>query len=402
MERFQVEKLRELLRHCAQSVPFYRDVIRGAGIDVEGFESMNVLEQFPVIDKATVKQDQKAFSSNTTRGFGPMRMVHTGGTTGEPLFFLKDAGLRSSSHGVMYRFHEWMGVSVADPKVVVWGAPIVTPGLGKRVRDAALGWFTNSQLVNPFSINRNAKEDLRQLFERHRPVLLHGYCQAIYELARWFTEWGFHFPLRAVSTTVEPLFDEYRDAFRNAFDCEAFDQYGCGEVEMAAGECPAHEGLHVFQERAFLETDAEGRLILTDLDNRAFPFIRYTNGDVAELAPRACSCGRVGPMLRRILGRTGDVITGASGNRVHPEFFTHLLNELGISYRAGIRKYQVVQSNLTCLEWRLVSSPLSDDELRQLVQKVKDYLGDIEVRIVHVEDIPPGRSGKFQYVVSHV
>ncbi len=94
MERFQVEKLRELLRHCAQSVPFYRDVIRGAGIDVEGFESMNVLEQFPVIDKATVKQDQKAFSSNTTRGFGPMRMVHTGGTTGEPLFFLKDAGLR--------------------------------------------------------------------------------------------------------------------------------------------------------------------------------------------------------------------------------------------------------------------------------------------------------------------
>lgn len=302
----------------------------------------------------------------------------------------------------MYRFHQWMGVSPGDPKIVVWGAPIAKPGPLKVMRDWGLRRLTNAVLINPFTINRAAAARHRVLFERHRPVLVHGYCQAIYELARWFDEWGLHFPLRAVSTTVEPLFPEYRQAFRQAFSCEAFDQYGCGEVEMAAGECSAHEGLHVFQERAVLETDGEGHIILTDLDNRAFPFIRYRNGDVAEMAEQQCSCGRIGPKLKRVLGRTGDVITGANGNRVHPEFFTHLLNETGVSYRAGLRKYQVVQTQTDRLEWRLVSSPLSDNERRQLALKVREYLGEVEVRFVHVDDIPPSRSGKFQYVVSRL
>jgi len=402
MAVFQARKLRRLLRHCQEHVPFYRDVIQGAGIEVEKVNSLKVLQQFPVIDKATVKQNPKAFVSTDTTGLRPLRLVHTGGTTGEPLYFHKDAGLRSSSHGALYRFHDWMGVSPGDPKIVVWGAPLVRPGFTKVLRDAGLRWFTNSRHIDPFAINPRSREALCGMFKRHRPALVHGYCQAIYELALLFKEWGFRFTLRAVSTTVEPLFDEYREAFREVFDCEAFDQYGCGEVEMAAGECSAHQGLHVFQERTVFETDDQNRVILTDLDNLAFPFIRYRNGDVAEIADRPCSCGRSGPMLRRILGRTGDVVTGLSGNRVHPEFFTHLLNELGVSYRAKLRKYQVVQSSREQLEWKMVSSPLSDEDRQRLVQRVRDYLGDVDVRIVHVDDIPPNRSGKFQYVVSQL
>lgn len=402
MERFQVEKLRVLLRHCSKSVPFYRDVIEGAGIDVEGFRSLAVLEQFPIIDKAIVKGNRSAFVSAIASDFGPMRTVHTGGTTGEPLWFSKDTGLRSSSHAALYRFYEWMGVSTSDPKVLVWGAPIVWPGLARVSREKGMRLLTNSRHIDPFAINREGKENLRRLFLRHRPVLVYGYCQAIYELARWFEEWGFRFPLRAVGTTVEPLFDEYRDTFRAVFGCEAFDQYGCGEVEVAAGECSAHEGLHVFQERTVLETDGQGRVILTDLDNRAFPFIRYRNGDVAEPGPSRCSCGRAGPVLKRILGRTGDVVTGVNGNRVHPEFFTHLLNELGISYRANLRKYQVVQSQPNRLQWRVVSSPLTTEERSRLVHKVREYLGEIDVEIVQVADIIPARSGKFQYVVSQL
>ncbi len=400
IERMQVHKLRALLRHCLSQVPFYRDVIKGAGIDVEGFSDLRVLEQFPIIDKATVKGNAMAFAAVTTTGLGPMRSVHTGGTTGEPLHFLKDAGLRSSSHAVMYRFHEWMGVSVTDPKIVVWGAPIVNPAVAKKIRDVGLRLLTNTRHIDPFTINPGERMRLQRVFERHRPVLIHGYCQAIFELARWFEEWGLRFPLRAISTTVEPLFPEYRVTLRNVFQCEAFDQYGCGEVEMLAGECSAHEGLHVFPERAIPEVDAQGGIVLTDLDNRAFPFIRYRNGDVVELLGRPCSCGRAGLMLRRILGRSGDIVTGVNGNRVHPEFFTHLINELGVSYRSGLRKYQVVQARPDHLEWRLVSTALSADDRSRLIKGVQAYLGPLNVEVIQVHDIPTAPSGKFQYVVS--
>src|SRR5207244_10950080 len=96
MEHLQVEKLRALLRHCMQSVPFYRDVIRGAAIDVEGFVSLRVLAQFPVIDKAIIKRDSAALPSTSRLGLGPLRIVNTGGTTGEPLRFFEDGGVRSS------------------------------------------------------------------------------------------------------------------------------------------------------------------------------------------------------------------------------------------------------------------------------------------------------------------
>ena len=402
MERFQIAKLRRLLQHCGRHVPFYSKVIQGAGIDVDRVDSLDVLSQFPIIDKGTIKANQEAFTADTAGHTGPLRLVRTGGTTGEPLAFYKDAGLRSSSHAAFYRFLDWMGVSVTDPKIRVWGAAIVGPGWTSSLRDFALRQLTSTAHLDPFAINPKARDDLVSMFAKEHPVLVYGYCQAIYELARWFEEWGLRFPLRAVSTTVEPLFDEYREVFRRVFSCEAFDQYGCGEVEMLAGECEAHRGLHVFPERAICEVDDEERIVLTDLDNHGFPFIRYRNGDTVELGDGPCACGRAGQMIRRIYGRIGDIVTGVNGNRVHPEFFTHLINELGVSDRAKLLKYQVVQDRPDHLEWKLVSQPLSEDDRRRLVAKAQEYLGDMTIDVNRVDDIAPARSGKFQYVVSRI
>jgi hypothetical protein len=94
------------------------------------------------------------------------------------------------------------------------------------------------------------------------------------------------------------------------------------------------------------------------------------------------------------------MIGGPNGNRVHPDFFTHLLNETGISYRTRLRKYQVVQERADRLVWKLVADPLSSDERAWLIAQVRAYLGAVDVEIERVEDIPPGRSGKFQYVIN--
>src|SRR6266851_6063184 len=135
------------------------------------------------------------------------------------------------------------------------------------------------------------------------PISLHGYCLSIYEVARWFADAGEHFSLRAVSTTAEQLFPEHRPLFRDVFGCEAFEQYGDGEVEAIAMECAMHEGLHVSEERVILELDADRNVIVTDLENLAFPFIRYRNGDQATPAGRLCRCGRATQLLAGILGR---------------------------------------------------------------------------------------------------
>jgi phenylacetate-CoA ligase len=401
LDELRLEKLKRLLTHCEQYVPFYRAVMREQGIVPARVDSLDVLQRFPVIDKATVRGDWREFLASGAPGLGTVRYSQTGGTTGEPLRVPKDVAVRSSTQAAMFRFHDWMGVGVGDPKLVVWGRPIVTPNWQTRARNELFRRITNTREVDAFGIDRAVVPALAAVLRSFGPILLHGYCQSIYELARWFTDAGEQFELRAVSTTVEPLFSEYRPLLREVFGCSAFDQYGSGEVEAIAMECAMHEGLHVTEERVILELDENQNVILTDLDNLAFPFVRYRNGDQAVPASRPCRCGRVSLLLDRILGRIGDIIGGPSGKRVHPEFFTHLLNETGISYRRRLRKYQVVQEQPDRLVWKVAADPLSADDRSQLISKVRAYLGTLDIVIESVNDIPPGRSGKFQYVIAH-
>jgi phenylacetate-CoA ligase len=401
LDELRLEKLRRLLAYCEQYVPFYRTVMRQRGITAARVDSLDVLQRFPVIDKATVKLEYRQFQARGGPRLGTVRYSQTGGTTGEPLRVAKDVATRSSTQAAMFRFLEWMGVGVGDPKLEVWGAPIVSPSWRTWVRNELFRRITNTRQIDPFGIDRAVIPTFVAMLRSFKPVLLHGYCQSIYELAQRFIEADERFALRAVSTTVEPLFSEYRPVLREAFGCEAFDQYGCGEVEAIAMECGMHQGLHVTEERVILELDEDQNVIVTDLENRAFPFIRYRNGDQAVLTGQPCRCGRASILLEKILGRIGDVIGGPTGKRVHPEFFTHLLNETGISYNRRLRKYQVVQQRSDRLVWKVVADPLSDQDRTRLIRGVHAYLGEMEVDIEPVDDIPPARSGKFQYVIAH-
>ena len=50
------------------------------------------------------------------------------------------------------------------------------------------------------------------------------------------------------------------------------------------------------------------------LHNFAMPLIRYAIGDLAEVGA-ACPCGRTLPVLRRVLGRTRDMLVLPSGEK---------------------------------------------------------------------------------------
>lgn len=402
LETYRIHKLKGLLRHCSRHVPFYQEIIRRKGLDVERLDSLDILQELPITDKETVKANYDGIVSTNLRDFKNLRTQQTGGTTGNPLRFYTDIDRRSSAWAAFYRFYTWMKIDLReDPKLVVWGAPIVARSRVRKWRDRVLDRLENRKSLDSFLIGRGAVDQLIARFQRVQPKLVRGYCQSVYELAGLFGSAGFRYPLTAVSTTVEPLFDEYRERFREVFGCETFDQYGCGEVEAIAFECEAHQGLHLTEERCVVEIEPDGEILVTDLDNRVFPFIRYRTGDrvVASERPR-CACGRNGRMLEKIVGRSGDVVIGLKGTRLHPEFFTHLLNETEISFRKDVTRYQVIQRSADRLEWRIVSRPLDPEEEGLLRANLEKYLGKMRVEITVVEAIPESRSGKFRYVIN--
>jgi phenylacetate-CoA ligase len=213
---------------------------------------------------------------------------------------------------------------------------------------------------------------------------------------------GLSFQVKAITTTAEPLTEEHRTLFREVFHAETFDQYGFGEIGGVAFECDAHEGLHITEERVIVEVNDKNELIVTDLDNFAMPFIRYHNADQAILSDIPCSCGRKSRLIKKIMGRTCDYITGMNGEFLHWAYFWHLFFDSAIAEKRDLRKFQIVQTSPNDLKIRLVANPLDDEERQVLIDNIQSRVGKMNIIFSFEPDIENSASGKYRPVINHL
>ena len=205
------------------------------------------------------------------------------------------------------------------------------------------------------------------------------------------------------------LSPEQRDQIERAFGRgKVFDNYGAREMYIAA-ECRAHDGYHLHADVVLTEVvgpdgracapGQRGRVILTELFNHAFPFIRYDIGDLAVMGqPAECACGIRLPRLRRLEGRIADVVVLRDRILTAPNFATLF------SDKPGIRAYQIVQKSVDELTVIMEPGEGFTDETREYIRRgVMDLVaGQAHVRIVTDEEIHVPESGKRRFVVSAV
>ena len=183
------------------------------------------------------------------------------------------------------------------------------------------------------------------------------------------------------------------------------------EFSGIAYECEAHDGLHVNAESYIVEIVKDGRparpgevgeVLITDLNNRCLPFIRYRIGDLAVAMDdsRRCACGRGLPRIGAVEGRVQSIVVGGNGRYVPGTFFSHLLKDYGHL----VRQYRVEQRRHGAITLTIVpGARYSADRFGEVVAALKAYLGDQTGIHVEVTDhIPLERTGKRQAVVSYL
>jgi phenylacetate-CoA ligase len=131
--------------------------------------------------------------------------------------------------------------------------------------------------------------------------------------------------------------------------------------------------------------------------NADMPLVRYAIGDRAASAPpdEPCACGRRLPQLRRIEGRSDDVVVTPEGRlvgRLDPVFKADL----------PIREAQIVQESLRLVRVKVVpAGELDAGAVRSVQERIQQRLGSsMEVVVETVTEIPRGPNGKFRAVVS--
>jgi phenylacetate-CoA ligase len=240
--------------------------------------------------------------------------------------------------------------------------------------------------------------------ERVQPVLLDGYAEALDFLARYIESVGSSAARpKAIMSSAQTLPKASRKVIEEAFGCAVFDKYGSREFSGIAYECDAHEGHHVVAESYIVEILRDGRpaapgevgeVVVTDLNNRCMPFIRYRIGDLAEAmdATVPCRCGRGAPRIGAIEGRVQSIIRGVDGRYLPGTFFSHYLKE----FDHAIRRFQIIQAEPDAITFRVAKGGrFSEQVIDEVLTTFRLYLGErMRIDVEFVDDVEILRTGK--------
>jgi len=399
---WQQERLAEVLRHARDSVPFYRRVFMGAD------PSRTALADLPVVDKALIRRDQDAFRSD---GWRSRRYIvkTTGGTTGDPWRYELDRTAWAHMYGAAlhlwgqtgYRYGERVAVLGTPPSLIAGGR-----GWKARLRRAI------ERRVHPSSgVATDRESSLRHVkaASRSHAVLWYGYAGMIAAMADSVLAEGVELRgrPRAIVTTSEPLLPEWRRRIELAFGVPVFDQYGCNDGGVLAQTC-ARGRFHLADNVSIVEVldgdspcppGTEGDVVVTNLHARVLPFLRYRVGDRAVLADGSCPCGRSGPTLARVIGRSGDRVRLPGGGEVSLPGLTSAFWEA-----PNVRRWQLVQTDLDRIRVRLeLDAGFDGVEAARLEEALRRRCGgSVAVELVTDEPFERTPGGKLQVVVSRV
>ncbi len=402
MEFYRTEKLRRLLKHCYSNVPIYKYLLDQSGLNPESIRSTHDLKLLPVIDKKYILKHYDEFTTSNKLLNRGIRFKKTSGTTGQVLKFTNDQKTRSIVWGSFMRFKDWMGYDYKSPYISFSGRDILKKGKISNLRIKLSDIIGNKKTFNSYDIGDKEIRDLIKILDKEPRAILRGYVLNIVDIATILKRLGLEYSVQAISTTAEPLLDFHRRTIQDSFNCGIYDQYGCGEIGGVAYECNQHNGLHITEEHVILENDENNELILTDLDNYSFPFIRYKNGDKAIISNSPCKCGRKSKLISKIQGRTSDNVIGMNGNPIHWGYFHHLLIETKIATNRNMIKFQLVQKSTSKLRLNIVSEPLTKTDKMKLSDIITNKLGPVDLTIENVIDIPKDSNGKFRAIISDV
>ncbi len=312
------EAFRTQLAYLRERSPFYRERLADAP-DV----GLADIAQLPLTDKSELKATATAenpFGSHfAAEPSEIVRIYSTSGTTGIPTYVPLTAG----------DFENWVtgsARSYAASGVVAGQRIVTTYNAGPFVAGAALTAFERIGLCH-VPVGTGNTERLLLAIDLLRPeaaVLTPSYAAHLVESA---LERGLDLRGSSVGRVLvagEPGGGEpaFRAKLEEGWGARVTEAMGIGDIGPSLwGECEEQDGMHLGArgfvhaelvdpgtgEALALDDGAAGELVLTHLQHRAAPLLRFRTRDHVEVRASPCRCGRTGPRVRCI-GRTDDML----------------------------------------------------------------------------------------------
>jgi len=405
LEEMRDGKLRALVARMYDASPHYRRMMDDKGVRPSDVRGVADIGKLPIMTKAIIHEHAAALRTADV-GDDQLEVGITGGTTGVPMRVVRDYEGTTWMRAAYWRGFGWGGLELGTPWVQLFGGQL---GQGNgRPMNRLKNWFAGKVFLPAFELGEANVGAYVAAIQRAGARFLVGYASACHQLAVLAERAGLALRLDAVFPTAELLPQHWGERIARVFGAKVLPYYGCGEVQSLGYSCPEAPGVyHTSDEHAIIEVEdrqgnagleGEGAFLITDLDNRAMPLIRYRNGDAGLIGAPGCACGRTLGRILRLDGRVNDVLLTTAGVAISGVIGTHSFRVV-----SGVSAYQIVQRRPGQVLLRIVRGSGWDaaKEEPKLRKIYADHLGaGSEVEIEYVDEIAKTAAGKARFVIN--
>jgi phenylacetate-CoA ligase len=361
IEEMRDARVRAVVAHAAQTVPYYREWFAREWIDPREIRGAADLERLPLLDRETVRRHPRAFLSESRRARGALAFL-TSGSTGTPLEVHHDQ--RSLLANIAY------GERERAPVIELCGGAF-------RPRELYVGYETSNfrKVLDFYAQNtllpvkpRRTTISMLAPFEEIvaavntlRPDLLTAYGGFLDTFFRTLAARGGQIhPPKVVMSVGETLPEPRRQWIERELGARVMSRYCAVEAFKVGYFCAQRTGFHLHDDLCHVRLVAKdgreaapgepGQIVLSNLVNHATVLLNYPIGDVAVRSVRDCPCGRQQQLLSEVQGRVEDVLPLPNGEYLHPRAVWAVFKD-----DRDVVEYQLVQHEAKRYELKLAT-----------------------------------------------
>lgn len=316
LQEIQLVRLKQTVERVYNKVPFYREGFDKIGVKPEDIKSLQDLRKLPFTTKAALR-DNYPYGLFAASLKETVRIHASSGTTGKPIVVGYTRNDMETWTNLVARVISMAGVTDEDVTQICFGYGFFTGGFGLHYGMERVG----STVVPASSGNTEKQIMLMKDFGTTALVSTPSYALYMAEVAKSIGIDPKSLSVRVGLFGGEPCTENMSQEIQNQWGIKVTDNYGLTEVmgPGVAGECCEEPGMHINEDHFLveiidpvteepLEYGEEGELVITPLTKEAFPVIRYRTRDITVLNPEPCRCGRTTVRMKKIKGRSDDML----------------------------------------------------------------------------------------------
>ena len=379
LRALQLDRLKQTVRHVCDTNPVQRERFRQAGANPDDINTLDDLLRLPLMSKDDFRQHYPmGLCCVDARQVVEMHM--SSGSTGTPV-------VMPYTPDDLAQWGECMARCLVMAGAIAGDAVQITPSFG--LFNGGFGFYHGARSAGLFIIPTGTGNTPRQirLARDFKTRVLTGVVSYGIRIMEILEEEKAELPDLKIGIFGAEIFSEaMKQKIAKGLDIEVFDIYGMtetGGVGTLGQDCPAHAGLHVWEDHYLLEVldprthqpvpDGEvGELVVTALTRRALPVIRFKTGDLTRIVSRdKCTCGRTCVRIASITGRTDDMLIVKGVN-----FFPSQVEQALMAIPGVKSNYQIIIEELNGVKDVRINVEAEPHVTGYLVEKaLKEALG---------------------------